>query len=114
MDDPKTSSSIREIPIISSLFSLLKKYHNEDEIFVLSGTDDFIKPRTVEYRFKQILKKCNINSLNYHALRHTFATNCIQAGVDVKSLSEILGHSNVSVTLNTYVHSSMDMKREQL
>lgn len=52
--------------------------------------------------------------MNYHVLRHTFATRCIEAGVDVKSLSEILGHANVGVTLNTYVHSSIEMKRTQL
>ena len=114
IDDPKTNSSIREIPIVPSLLTLLTNYQNEDDTFVLSGTNQFIKPRTIEYQFKQILKKSGLKSLNYHALRHTFATNCIQAGVDAKSLSEILGHSNVSVTLNIYVHSSMDIKKEQL
>lgn len=82
--------------------------------FLLTGTSEFIKPRTFEYRYHKILDDCGITSVNYHALRHTFATRCVEAGVDVKSLSEILGHGNVSVTLNTYVHSSLEMKRNQL
>lgn len=114
VDKPKTISSIREIPIIDSVYEMLKTFPKKDEVFVASGTSEFLKPRTLEYHFKQILKKCNINQINYHALRHTFATSCIQSGVDVKSLSEILGHSNVSTTLKIYVHSSIDMKKQQL
>ena len=115
IDSPKTKSSNRDIPISTSLLSVLKAV-KKDSInkFVLSDTDTFIKPRTYEYRYHQILNKCNLPALNYHALRHTFATRCIEAGVDAKSLSEILGHANVSITLNTYVHSSMEMKRNQL
>lgn len=82
--------------------------------YVVSETDDFISPRTYEYRFHQILKKSGVDDTNYHALRHTFATRCVAVGVDIKSLSEMLGHSNVAITLNTYVHSSMSMKRIQL
>jgi len=73
-----------------------------------------VSPRTYEYRFHRVLDRCGLPSINYHALRHTFATRCIELGVDVKTLSEILGHANVSTTLNTYVHSSMERKREQL
>jgi len=73
-----------------------------------------MKPRTFEYRYHRILDTTGIVSVNYHVLRHTFATRCIEVGVDVKSLSEILGHGNVSITLNTYVHSSLEMKRNQL
>ena len=75
---------------------------------------NLIDTRTYEYRYHKILDYCNIRSINYHALRHTFATRCIESGVDVKTLSEILGHSNVSITLNTYVHSSMEFKRNQI
>ena len=74
----------------------------------------FVSPRTFEYRYKVILKKCSLEPVNFHALRHTFATRCIERGVDIKSLSEILGHSDVSITLNTYVHSSMELKRKQI
>ena len=82
--------------------------------YVISDTNDFVSPRTYEYRYHRLLDECGVQSVNYHVLRHTFATRCIEAGVDVKSLSEILGHSSVSITLNTYVHSSMEMKRSQL
>lgn len=114
LDEPKTLSSTRVIPIVPTLYQLLMQYKKDNDIFVISGTTEFMKPRTLEYHFKKTLKKCELKVVNYHALRHTFATNCIQMGVDVKSLSEILGHSNVSVTLNTYVHSSLEMKRQQL
>ena len=64
--------------------------------------------------FKNIQKQCKIKSYKFHILRHTFATNCIEAGMDVKSLSEILGHSSVDITLNRYVHSSLKTKRKYL
>ena len=68
----------------------------------------------MENRFKSILKKCNIADANFHALRHTFATRCIEVGFDIKSLSEILGHANVNITLNRYVHPTMQMKRDNM
>jgi len=82
--------------------------------YVISDSSSFVKPRTLEYRFHRLLSNANIKPINFHALRHTFATRCIEAGVDVKSLSEILGHANVNITLNTYVHSSIELKRRQL
>ena len=82
--------------------------------FVVSDNCKFVPPRTFEYRYHKVLKASGVLPVNYHALRHTFATRCIEKGVDVKSLSEILGHSNVSITLNTYVHSSMEYKRIQI
>ena len=75
---------------------------------------NFVNKRTFEYRYHKVLKKAGIKDINYHALRHSFATRCIECGVDIKSLSEFMGHSNVSVTLNTYVHSSMDLKKMQI
>ena len=68
----------------------------------------------MQMRFKQALKKCSVESANYHSLRHTFATRCIELGFDVKSLSEILGHASVNITMNRYVHPSMDLKRENM
>ncbi len=115
IDTPKTKSSKRDIPISSVLFPILcGLYDKATSEFVLSDNASFMKPRTYEYRFHRLLNEVGIASVNFHALRHTFATRCIEAGVDVKSLSEILGHANVSITLNTYVHSSMDMKRNQI
>ena len=89
-------------------------YEKSESDFVVSETSSFVNPRTYEYRYHRTLKVCDIEPVNYHTLRHIFATRCIEAGVDIKSLSEILGHGNVSVTLNTYVHSSMELKRVQL
>lgn len=115
IDSPKTKASIRDIPISSFLFPILNSIKKEAcSKYVISETNNFISPRTFEYRYHRLMKESGITTVNYHALRHTFATRCIEAGVDVKSLSEILGHANTSVTLNTYVHSSMDMKKNQI
>lgn len=115
IDTPKTASSLRCIPICSTLHAALSNFpaHSQEK-YVVSKDDGFVSPRTYEYRYHKLLRENNIQSVNYHALRHTFATRCIEAGVDVKSLSEILGHSDVTITLNTYVHSSMEQKRIQL
>lgn len=115
IDSPKTKASVRDIPIPSVLLSELVSHRKVSESkYIISDKDTFVSPRTFEYRYHRILSESGVESVNYHALRHTFATRCIEAGVDVKSLSEILGHANVGVTLNTYVHSSMEMKRTQL
>ena len=117
LTSPKTESSLRCIPICSKLHTTLCSFpHLKKSGFILtSGTDNsFTSPRTYEYRYKRILKKCKLEAFNYHSLRHTFATRCIECGVDIKSLSEFLGHSSVSITLNTYVHSSMELKRQQI
>lgn len=115
IDGPKTQSSARDIPISTSLLPILEEAHMLSvSSYVISENAQFTSPRTYEYRYHRLLDKSGIASVNYHTLRHTFATRCIEAGVDVKSLSEILGHSNVGITLNTYVHSSMDLKRTQL
>ena len=115
IDRPKTKSSFRDIPISSYLMKMLVSlYEKRKSEYVVSDQEGFISPRTYSYRFHKVLEKYNVKQVNYHALRHTFATRCIEHGVDVKTLSEILGHSNASITLNTYVHSSMERKREQL
>lgn len=115
IDSPKTPSSLRIVPICSKLNELLRAYkRNAISQFVVSTTNNFVSPRTFEYRFHASLRKHNVQDIHFHALRHTFATRCIEKSVDVKSLSEILGHSSESITLKTYVHSSMDLKRMQL
>lgn len=112
---PKTQSSYRDIPIPSPLFSLLHQHSLQSlSAYVASESENFVSPRTLDARFQNLLKRSGLSHINFHALRHTFATRCIEAGVDIKSLSEILGHANVAITLNTYVHSSMETKREQL
>ena len=112
---PKTKASVREIPITSVLFEVLTQLKDVSvSPFVISESDTFMSPRTYDYRYHKILKQCEIQPINYHALRHTFATRCIEAKMDVKTLSEILGHGKVSVTLDIYVHSSMEQKRKQM
>ena len=71
-------------------------------------------PRTVQYRFARFLKRESITQRNFHVLRHSFATRCIEKGMDVKSLSEILGHSDVRITMQFYVHPSMAQKRQYM
>lgn len=115
LDVPKTKTSIRDIPIADILYQSLCDVSNKlCGLYVASGTDSFISPSRFEYRYHRILEKAGIPSINFHALRHTFATRCIESGMDDKSLCEILGHSSVSITLNTYVHSSMAHKRAQI
>lgn len=108
---PKSKTSAREIPVPDVLYSHLKAMQCDDSCYVLTGKKIFAEPRTMQYRFKSVLKKAGVPQVNFHALRHMFATKCVDVGVDVKTLSEILGHSSVELTLNRYVHSSMDRKR---
>lgn len=115
IDRPKTKSSFRDIPLCSKLIPVLAELKKRTASpYVISNREQFISPRTYEYRYHKLLRASGTTDINYHALRHTFATRCIEAGVDVKSLSEILGHADASITLNTYVHSSMERKRIQL
>lgn len=112
---PKTIASFRDIPICSWLVPVLKELHDmRRSSFVASSQPGFVSPRTFDYRYHKLLRTAGIQMINYHALRHTFATRCIEAGIDVKTLSELLGHTDASITLNTYVHSSMERKRTQL
>ena len=117
IDTPKSITSIRTIPINSKLYNILKQMKRKctKNDFVLTGlSDHYVEPRNYQYNFKEILKKSKIKRYKFHTLRHTFATNCIEAGMDIKSLSEILGHADVSITLNIYVHSSDKTKRKYL
>lgn len=109
-DTPKSRSSQRSIPIPKFLIKLLRGSRSNENCYILSGSNHIIEPRTLQRRFKSILKKADLPSVGYHSLRHAFATNCLQAGFDVKTLSEILGHASVETTLNRYVHTSMERK----
>ena len=108
---PKSQSSVREIPLPECLVPVLRQYKASSDFFVLSANSKPVEPRTLQYRFAGIINNANLPSVHFHSLRHAFATNCVAAGFDVKTLSEILGHSSVELTLNRYVHSSMDRKR---
>ena len=103
---------MRQIPLPKFLADMMDCFNKKNDSYVLSGSERVIEPRTMQYRFKSLLQKANLPSINYHALRHMFATNCVKAGFDVKALSELLGHCSVETTLNRYVHSSMERKAE--
>lgn len=109
--EPKSASSKREIPIPDCLFSMLLRFKDRSNVYVVSGTKKPIEPRTMQYRFAKILENADLPSVHFHSLRHLFATNCVALGFDVKTLSEILGHSSIEVTMNLYVHSDMERKR---
>lgn len=113
ISDPKTHSSIRTIPIPIFLCEYLQKYSKEKDMYVLSNKQSPLDPRTIQYSFKKVCEHFHF-SHKFHSLRHTYATNCVEIGIDPKSLSEILGHSDVSITLNRYVHSSLEFKKEQI
>lgn len=112
--EPKTETSKRMIPIPSFLTSVLLKYRKENSCYTLTGNHSWMEPRQYYRKYKQILKHCNLENFNYHALRHTFATRCVENEFDIKSLSEILGHANVSTTIQRYVHPSMNLKRQHM
>lgn len=117
IDAPKTAKSIRQIPISNKLYERLKKIKNEynaNNFFLTGSSEKFIEPRNYQKYFKNTLRKCKIKSYKFHTLRHTFASNCIEVGMDVKSLSEILGHSSVEITLNKYVHSNYKLQKKYL
>ena len=113
--EPKSPCSIRDIPIPDILLTYLTAKASCATSFVLTGSDKlYVEPRTMQNHFKKILLECGIETMNFHVLRHTFATRCIEVGFDVKSLSEILGHANVNITLNRYVHPSMKIKHDNM
>lgn len=111
---PKTWNSMRQIPMCSKLVNILNEFHPyyNKESFVLTGTNVPMDPRTYQYQYKKHLQSCNIPYLNFHCLRHTFSTRCIEMGCDIKSLSEMLGHSSTNVTLQRYVFSSYEQKKQ--
>ena len=111
---PKSESSRRRIPLPADMLSLLATYkpkHTGDTC-LLTGTSILPEPRTMQNRYKSLLKRAGVPYRNFHALRHTYATRCIEQYVDVKSVSEMLGHSDVRITLQTYVHVSLRHKQQ--
>ena len=115
ISSPKSACSLREIPLPDFLCDMLKKYKRADDCFLLSASvQEYVEPRALQYKFKKIIKDCGLIDVNFHALRHTFATRCVEADFEIKTLSEILGHSSVKITLDRYVHSSMELKRKNM
>lgn len=114
---PKTRTSRREIPIPKQLSLMLKKLHGSasNAAWFLSGSESKpTEPRCYRKSIKAYLKQATVRQVRPHALRHTFATTCLQAGCDVKTLSELLGHANANITLQRYVHSDLTRKRREM
>ena len=107
---PKSAASRRMVPIVSIVQTVLRQARKEDSVFIVSGSADPIDPRKLQRHFMKLINKIGVPYHNYHSLRHSFATSCAQTGMDPKSLSEILGHSDVSTTYNIYVHPSFATK----
>ena len=118
IDKPKTAKSIRAIPISNKLYEILlplKRKHKDEDFFLTGDSKKFIEPRNYQYNFKALLKMSKIKkSYKFHILRHSMASACIEVGMDIKALSEILGHASVEITLNIYVHSSYQAKKKYL
>ena len=108
---PKSVSSVRDVPIPEFICKELLKFQGSSNAYILSGCGTPVEPRTMQNRFKAVLKQCGLTDRNFHSLRHTYATMCVEKGFDPKALSELLGHADVSITMNRYVHSSAEMKK---
>lgn len=113
--EPKSTSSIRSVILPDFLTEYLKKYNDlyNKDFFILSNKEIPVDPRIIQKNFRKICKANDIDA-TFHTLRHTYATNCIKTNIDVKTLSETLGHANVNITLNRYVHTSLDFKKQQI
>ena len=111
---PKSETSLRKIPLPAFLLRLIEKYSlpfEEDDCYMLSGKAAPFDPRIYQRMYKKVLAAAGVKDRKFHTIRHTFATRALELGVDIKTLSEILGHSSVNITLNVYTHSLMEQKK---
>ena len=114
--EPKSDCSYRTIPLPDCLMDKLEKFQQKNpNAYLLTGeVERYIEPRSYQNHFKAYVECSGIKDANFHSIRHTFATRCIELGFEIKSLSEILGHANVNITLNRYVHPSLELKRSNM
>ena len=113
ISSPKSKKSVRTLPVPGFLLEIIKKRYNlviPNAYFLTGKTSRYKEPRRVEYQFGKITDRCGLKAVNFHALRHTFATRLTENGTDVKTLSELMGHANIKTTLK-YMHSSEQQKR---
>lgn len=116
IDNPKTKTSNREIPMSRDVHKVVKyamKFVNPD-FFVLTNASKPTEPRTYRNFYKKLMESLELPALKFHGLRHSFATRCVEKNVDIKTVSVILGHSNISTTLNLYVHPNEEQKRSAI
>lgn len=113
---PKSSCAIRFIPLTDQAAALCDGYRCADqEAFVLTGSrESFLEPRTLQYRFRKYISDCGLDGVHFHTLRHTFATRCVEVDFEIKTLSEIMGHSSPKITLERYIHASEQLKRDNM
>lgn len=114
---PKSRSSVRNIPIPKCILDVLLSFYayENSTAYIFTGKENVpAEPRTFQYRYRKYLEKAGVKYRKFHTLRHTFATRCIHCGIDIKTLSEILGHSNVKITLEYYCHTTMEQKKKQM
>lgn len=109
---PKTRSSIRTIPLNKWIMQYAVLLRGSDNEYIVTGKEKYIEPNKYRLYYNRQLKDLDLPHRKFHSLRHTFATRCIECGCDYKSLSELLGHSNVSITMNLYVHPQLELKRK--
>ncbi len=111
--EPKTKSSIRDVPIAKNLLPILKRLKacSICDYVVCGYKKTPISPRAYQKSFENLLVKLNIKHYGFHSLRHTFATRLLENGIDIKTISELLGHSSATITLNKYVHTNLENKR---
>lgn len=111
---PKSDTSKRVIPLPNVILPYVARFRQAEGYVLSNEKCKRPEPRTLQQQFKRIAKRCELENVTFHTLRHTFATRCIEIGFDVKTLSEILGHTDVKTTLNRYVHSSFELKRHNM
>lgn len=112
---PKSDKSSRTIPLTGqAVFICTNMRAENNSAFVLTGNEKYMEPRTLQNRFSRYTAECELDGVHFHTLRHTFATRCVEVGFEIKTLSEILGHSSTKVTLDRYVHSSIELKRANM
>lgn len=116
LDTPKTTNSIREIPMSRDLLRMLKPIKKivNSSFFVLTNDAKPTEPRTYRTYYKNLMKELGLPQLKFHGLRHSFATRCIESKCDYKTVSVLLGHSNISTTLNLYVHPNLEQKKKAI
>lgn len=116
LDTPKTKNSIRDIPISKDLLRILKPFKKivNPSFFVLTNDAKPTEPRTYRSYYKKLMNELDMPELKFHGLRHSFATRCIESNCDYKTVSVLLGHSNISTTLNLYVHPNMEQKKKAI
>ncbi len=112
IDKTKTKSSNRIIPLPTCIINLLKEYRltAKSDYVIENKKGERMSIRSYQYIFEKLTEKVNIRKLNFHSIRHSFATRAIECGMDIKTLSEIMGHKNASITLNRYAHSMLETK----